>query len=65
MTRLVTGIFLGRGRYDGPSFMGHSDLKLLRFAVTVEFTARVNVEKCGHFCIVNYGIRVNIAGGNA
>ena len=44
--------------------MGQSDLKLPRFAVTdVEFTARVNVEKSGHFCIVNYG--VNIAGGNA
>ena len=56
MTRLVTG------RYDGPSLMGHSDLKSPRFAVTVEFTARVNVEECGHFCIVNYGGK--IAGGN-
>ena len=64
MTRMVTGIFLGGGSYDDPSLMGQSDLKLPRFAVTdVEFTARVNAEKSGHFCIVNYG--VNIAGGNS
>ena len=49
--------------FDYPSIIGHSDFRLLTFAVTVEFTARANVEKSGHFCIVNYG--VNIAGGNA
>ena len=49
--------------FDDPSMIGHSDFRLLTFAVTVEFTTRANVEKSGHFCIVNYG--VNIAGGNA